>query len=41
MDAYTVGFVVAVLAAFGIGSMVCVDKCAGKIFSKLLGAKDE
>ncbi len=41
MDVYTVGFVIAVLVAFGIGLMVCVDQCAGKIFSILKGTKNE
>lgn len=41
MDAYTVGFVIAVLVAFGIGSMVCIDKCAAKVFSKLSGTQKE
>lgn len=41
MDAYAVGFGIAVLVAFGIGSMVCVDKCAERVFSILKGTKTE
>lgn len=41
MDAYTVGLIIAVLVAFGIGLMVDVDEFAGGIFSKLKGDKEK
>lgn len=39
MDLYTVGVVIAVIVAFGIGLMVDVDEFAGGVFSKLKGKK--
>lgn len=41
MDLYTVGVIIAVIVAFGIGLMVDVDEFAGGVFSKLKGTKDK
>lgn len=41
MDLYTVGLLIAVVVAFGVGLMVDVDEFAGGVFSKLKGDKDK
>ena len=41
MDLYTVGVIVAIVVAFGIGLVVDVDEFAGGVFSKLKGKKNK